>query len=132
KLVSSMLTKTPPCDGFHISMVSNKSVPCKAKNGDMTNLVVLRIFLVVGSGDCLDNKVLKDLFMAKAKTRAKKKTTTSSTSSGEEKEYIVVDEAAGLIFENEEDLFGYFTEAIDKLEQEYQSLRSPDDFTDEE
>nr|BFD59001.1 hypothetical protein CKG001_11080 [Bdellovibrio sp. CKG001]BFD62380.1 hypothetical protein BdHM001_10610 [Bdellovibrio sp. HM001] len=67
--------------------------------------------------------------MAKTKTRAKKKTTTTSSS---EKEYIIVDEAAGLIFENEEDLFGYFREAIDKLETEYSSLRSPEDFSDEE
>lgn len=67
--------------------------------------------------------------MAKTKTRAKKKTTTTTSS---EKEYIVVDEAAGLIFENEEDLFGYFREAIDKLEEEYSSLRSAEDFSDEE
>lgn len=67
--------------------------------------------------------------MAKTKTRAKKKTTATSSS---EKEYIIVDEAAGLIFETEEDLFGYFREAIDKLEEEYSSLRSADDFTDED
>lgn len=67
--------------------------------------------------------------MAKTKTRAKKKTTTTSSS---EKEYIIVDEAAGLIFETEEDLFGYFREAIDKLEEEYSSLRSAEDFSDEE
>lgn len=66
--------------------------------------------------------------MAKTKSRAKKKTTSSSS----EKEYIVVDEAAGLIFESEAELFGYFQGAINKLEEEYQSLRSPDDFTDEE
>lgn len=64
--------------------------------------------------------------MAKTKTRAKKKTTSAA------KELILVDEAAGLIFENEKDLFGYFEQAINKLEQEYSSLRSPDDFTDEE
>ncbi|WP_295900280.1 PBECR2 nuclease fold domain-containing protein [uncultured Bdellovibrio sp.] len=66
--------------------------------------------------------------MAKTKSRAKKKTPSSPS----EKEYILVDEAAGLIFESEKDLFGYFEEAINKLEGEYQSLRSPDDFTDEE
>ncbi|WP_374078975.1 PBECR2 nuclease fold domain-containing protein [Bdellovibrio bacteriovorus] len=66
--------------------------------------------------------------MAKTKSRAKKKTTSSSS----EKEYIIVDEAAGLIFESETELFGYFEGAINKLEEEYQSLRSPDDFTDEE
>lgn len=61
----------------------------------------------------------------KSKTRAKKKTT-------QEKEFILVDEAAGLIFESEQDLFGYFEPAIQKLEEEYQSLRSADDFNDEE
>lgn len=65
--------------------------------------------------------------MAKAKTRAKRKATSTS-----EKEYILVDEAAGLIFESEEDLFGYFEEAIDHMEHEYQSLRTESDFTDEE
>lgn len=66
--------------------------------------------------------------MAKTKSRAKTKKPTSSS----EKEYILVDEAAGLIFESEKDLYGYFEEAIDKLESEYQSLRSSEDFTDEE
>lgn len=65
--------------------------------------------------------------MAKTKSRAKKKTSGSL-----EKEYIIVDEAAGLIFESEKELFGYFENAINKLESEYQSLRSPDDFNDEE
>lgn len=65
--------------------------------------------------------------MAKTKSRAKTKKTGPA-----EKEYIVVDEAAGLIFESEKDLFGYFENAIHKLESEYQSLRSPDDFSDEE
>lgn len=65
--------------------------------------------------------------MAKTKSRAQKKTTSSS-----EKEYIIVDEAAGLIFESEKELLGYFQGAINKLEEEYQSLRAPEDFTDEE
>lgn len=65
--------------------------------------------------------------MTKTKTRAKTKTTTPA-----EKEYIVVDEAAGLIFESEKDLYGYFEAAIKKLEGEFQALRSPDDFNDEE
>lgn len=65
--------------------------------------------------------------MAKTKSRAKKKTSGLS-----EKEYIVVDESAGLIFESEKELFGYFESAINKLESEYRSLRSPDDFNDED
>lgn len=66
--------------------------------------------------------------MAKTKTRAKKKPSTTSS----EKELILVDEAAGLIFESEKELFGYFQSAIDKLEEEYSALRSADDFSDEE
>lgn len=65
--------------------------------------------------------------IAKTKSRAKTKPTSSA-----EREYIVVDEAAGLIFESEKDLYGYFQEAINKLEGEFQALRSPDDFSDEE
>lgn len=66
--------------------------------------------------------------MAKTKSRAK----TKKTGTASEKEYIIVDEAAGLIFESEKDLFGYFENAIKKLESEYQSIRSPEDFSDEE
>lgn len=62
----------------------------------------------------------------KTKSRAKPKPSSS------EKEFIVVDEAKGLIFESEKDLFGYFESAIQKLEAEYSSLRSEEDFTDEE
>lgn len=62
---------------------------------------------------------------SRTQTRAKKKRTT-------EKEMLLVDEAQGLIFESEKDLYGYFEAGIKKLEDEYQALRSPDDFTDEE
>lgn len=62
---------------------------------------------------------------SKAKPRAKTKTAAG-------KELILVDEKAGLIFENEQALYGYFSPAIKKLEEEYQSLRSEDDFSDEE
>ncbi|WP_413582094.1 PBECR2 nuclease fold domain-containing protein [Bdellovibrio sp. HCB288] len=64
--------------------------------------------------------------MAKAKTRPVKSKSIT------EKEYIVVDEKAGLIFETEKDLYGYFETAIKKFQDEYQSYRTPDDFTDEE
>lgn len=63
----------------------------------------------------------------KTQSRAKKKKQSTS-----EKELIIVDEAKGLIFDSEKDLFGYFEPAIQKLESEYSSLRSEDDFTDEE
>lgn len=102
----------------------------------MTGLVVRGRFVVVVEGECLDNESLRVELMAKAPTKSKSRTkkTKSAPGSGPdaEKEYIVVDEPAGLIFENEEDLFGYFREAIDKLEQEYSSLRAAEDFTDEE
>lgn len=63
--------------------------------------------------------------MSKSKSRATKKATA-------EKEFIVVDEAAGLIFEGEADLFGYFAESIQALEDEYQAIKSAEDYTDEE
>lgn len=63
--------------------------------------------------------------MAKSKPRAKTKKTA-------EKEYILVDEKAGLIFESEKDLFGYFEGHIAQLEDEYETLRSENDFNDEE
>lgn len=66
---------------------------------------------------------------APAKSRSKSRGKTKAT---KEKEYIVIDEAQGLIFENETDLFGYFEGNIKALEEEYQSIRSPEDFTDEE
>lgn len=72
----------------------------------------------------------------------KKKTSPSSvqsrsksrgkTKASAEKEYIVIDEPQGLIFESEKDLFGYFAKHIEALEEEYQSLRSEEDFSDEE
>lgn len=62
---------------------------------------------------------------SKAQTKAKTRKTA-------EKEYILVDEKAGLIFESEKDLFGYFESHIAQLEDEYASLRAPEDFSDEE
>jgi hypothetical protein len=61
------------------------------------------------------------------KTKARAKTKKAL-----EKEYILVDEKNGLIFESEEDLFGYFENHIKKLEDEYQALHSEDDFSDKE
>lgn len=66
--------------------------------------------------------------VSKAKPRAKKKTSPSD----KDKELILVDEHAGLIFDNEQDMYGYFQPTIQKLAEEYASLRSVDDFTDEE
>lgn len=69
--------------------------------------------------------------MSKLKTRSKSKSRATKKATPE-KEYIVIDEAAGLIFETEEDLFGYFAQSIQTLEDEYQSVRSNEDFTDQE
>lgn len=66
--------------------------------------------------------------MAKTKSRGK----TRKTSAGKAQEMIIIDEKAGLIFESEEALSAYFAPALEILEKEYQQLRSPDDFTDEQ
>lgn len=63
------------------------------------------------------------------KTKAKNRATKKKTS---EKEMIIVDEKNGLIFENEKDLFAYFSPRIAELEEKYQSIRDPDDFSDDE
>jgi hypothetical protein len=72
--------------------------------------------------------------MPKTKKTASKSRSKSrgQTKTSAEKEYIVIDEAHGLIFENEEDLFGYFSKYIDVLEDEYQETRADNDFSDEE
>lgn len=66
--------------------------------------------------------------MAKSKSRGKKR----KAAPGKDHELIVIDEKAGLIFENEKDLSAYFEPAIEALEAEYQALRSEKDFSDEE
>ena len=63
--------------------------------------------------------------MAKTKTQAKSKSRGTKKSTPE-KEYIVIDEEAGLIVESESDLFGYFAESIQALEEEYQAVRAAD------
>lgn len=87
----------------------------------MTNLVTARF---VERGRRPDN-----VLMSKAKSRSRVKKKKSGTS---EEQLIVIDEKAGLIFESEKELSAYFEDAINGLESEYQSLRSDEDFTDEE
>ena len=65
--------------------------------------------------------------MAKAKPRAKKKKLSDRN-----EELIVIDEKAGLIFQTTQDLYKYFGDAIEVLEGEYESLRNPSDFTEQE
>lgn len=69
------------------------------------------------------------MVMAKKKSasRAKKKQDKKVN-----QELIIIDEALGLIFENEETLYAYFEKPIVKLEEEYQQFREADDFSDEE
>lgn len=64
--------------------------------------------------------------MAKAKSRAKTKKNQKS------QELILIDESQGLIFENEQDLYGYFSKAINQLEEDYLKNKNTDDFTDDE
>lgn len=70
----------------------------------------------------------EDQSMAKSKSRAKKR----KAAPDKDHDLIVIDEKAGLIFENERDLSAYFEPAIQALEAEYQSLRAEKDFNDEE
>ena len=64
--------------------------------------------------------------MAKGKSRAKTKKNQKS------QELILIDEGQGLIFENEDSLYGYFSKAIDQLEDEYIKNKKEDDFSDAE
>lgn len=64
--------------------------------------------------------------MAKTKHRAKKKETPGQD------ELIIIDEKAGLIFQNTEDLYKYFETAIKTLEGEYESLHQKSDLTEKE
>lgn len=71
--------------------------------------------------------------MAKVKTATKNRSKSRGIKKEtKEKEYIVIDEAQGLIFETEADLFGYFEESIQTLEEEYQAVRAKEDYTDQE
>jgi hypothetical protein len=65
--------------------------------------------------------------MAKTKERAKKK-----ANPGSDNELIVIDEKAGLIFQNTDDLYEYFKIAIETVESEYESLKSADDLSEKE
>jgi hypothetical protein len=65
--------------------------------------------------------------MAKSKDRAKKKQIP-----GKDDELIVIDEKAGLIFKNTEDLYDYFKEAIQTLESEYESLHNENDLSEKD
>lgn len=66
--------------------------------------------------------------MAKSKSRGKKRKSDDS----KERELIVIDEAAGLIFENDQALEAYFEAPIQILEDEYLALRGESDFSDDE
>lgn len=67
--------------------------------------------------------------MAKIKSRTKNRAPKKIQ---QEKEVIVLDDQQGLIFENEKQIFAYFEKYIEKLEEEYQSVRIENDFSDSE
>lgn len=69
--------------------------------------------------------------MAK-KIQRKSKARTKVKKANGQKELIVIDEAQGLIFESEEAMFGYFNPYIDALENYYLSVRTAEDFSDNE
>lgn len=94
----------------------------------MTEFVIGETFNLVVEKENLDNSG-KVRPMTKTKNRTKSRAKTKTIT---EKEFIVIDEAQGLIFETESDLFGYFSKYIESLEQEYQSVRSEEDFSDTE
>lgn len=49
-----------------------------------------------------------------------------------DKDLIVIDESKGLIFENEDALYGYFKSAIEQVESSIEKEREDSDFSDEE
>lgn len=63
--------------------------------------------------------------MAKTTTKTKKK-------KNNDKELIVIDDSVGMIFESENELVAFFQPQIDFLENEYHSLKTDDDFNDDE
>ncbi len=72
----------------------------------------------------------KDKLKLKPKTKAKFR---KATQKFKDKELIVIDEAQGLIFENEKTLFGYFSNQIQYLEKKYfKNFNSKIDFSNEE
>lgn len=60
--------------------------------------------------------------MKKSKNRGKKKI----------QELFVIDEDKNLVFDSEDKVFKFFEEPIQRIEELYQTIRRPDDFTDEE
>lgn len=62
--------------------------------------------------------------MKNSKSRGQKK------KSAKDEDLIVIDEKAGLIFESEKALDGYFTRYVEALEKEYSQKRKSSDFSD--
>lgn len=48
------------------------------------------------------------------------------------KDKIVIDQAAGLVFDSENDLYNFFSKPIAKIESEYLQKKSPNDLSDQE
>lgn len=85
----------------------------------MTFDVILSKANVVTFFSSRENKVMKN-----SKSRGQKK------KSAKEEELIVIDEKAGLIFESDDALDGYFIHYIEELEKQYSAQRKSSDFSD--
>lgn len=77
----------------------------------------------------LDNN---SMTKAKSPSKSRAKKVSSKAANTVSQEPIVVDEALELVFKTEKDLFTYFANHIQVLEDEYQALRAPEDFSDDE
>ncbi len=73
-------------------------------------------------------QIITDMPQLKAKIGSRVKARKSAKA----EELIVIDESKGLIFENDEALYGYFRPAIDQIESELEKNRQEFDFTDDE
>jgi len=80
------------------------------------------------------NKKIQIKVKPKNKTEPKTKAKVRKEKENfKDKELLVIDEAQGLIFENEKTLFGYFSNQISYLEKKYfKNFNSKIDFTNEE
>ena len=89
------------------------------------------------SSGALKSKNIKIKVKSKSATKSKAGRRTASlkktTKKFQEKELIVVDEAQGLIFENEKTLLGFFSKQLEDYQSKYDKNYNPKiDFSEEE
>ena len=82
-----------------------------------SDLIQLKTDLVDLHRHSVDDRPMK-----KSKNRGKKKI----------QELFVIDEDKNLVFDSEEKVFEFFEEPIQRIEELYQTIRRPDDFSDDE